>query len=99
MKIQRAQVRNAIKKVTEQIEDEREQAKKLADTLHVVNFDPQTAKVAEQIFAVLPPKVKRFIRCPYCRSGNVEGKPFCCVLLRGAIRRVLDAKPEKVAVN
>ncbi|HEY2496556.1 MAG TPA: hypothetical protein VGK24_05765 [Candidatus Angelobacter sp.] len=99
MKIDRYKVSKAIKGVTEQIDDERVKAKALADTLHVVHFDAKTAKVAEQVFAVLPPGVKRAIRCPYCRHLNIEGGQFCCVLLRGAIRRVLDAKPEKVAVN
>lgn len=99
MRIDRQKVRKAIKDVAQKVDQEREKAEALAKTLHVVHLPPDVANVFEQITAVLPPGVKRAIRCPYCKALNIEGQKLCCDGLRGAIVKALDAKPEKANIN
>lgn len=67
--------------------------------LHVVTLPPEVANIYEQIHKPRFAGQKVALRCPYCKTLNIEGMPLCCDLFRAAIVQIKDTQAVPVVVN
>jgi len=67
--------------------------------LHVVSLPPEVADIYTQIHQPRFPGQKVALRCPYCKTLNIEGQSLCCDRFRAAIVTIRDTEAVKVMVN
>lgn len=67
--------------------------------LHVVSLPPDVANIYEQMHKPRFTGQKVSLRCPYCKTLNIQDMPMCCDLFRAAIVQIMKTQAVPVMVN
>jgi hypothetical protein len=67
--------------------------------LHVLSLPPDVANIYEQMHKPRFTGQKVSLRCPYCKTLNIEDMPMCCDLFRAALVQIMKTQPAPVMVD